>query len=375
MEIEKHPQSLISTLQSPKNMLDKIKQVVTRYDEIERQMTDPAVLADHVKLTDLAQERSEMQELVEAYREYARVEQELADTREMAELEEGELAELAEAEVEALESRLESLEHEMRRLLVPKDPRDERNVFVEIRAGAGGDEAGIFAADLLRMYMRYAEGRNWKPTILEENSTGVGGYKEVIFSVKGKGAYSRFKYESGVHRVQRVPQTESQGRIHTSTATVAVMPEIDEVDITIDPKDLEITATFSSGPGGQHMQKNATAARIVHIPTGMFVKIQSERSLTQNKQLGIAIIQARLQEIEEEKQHTAVAANRKSQIGTGDRSEKIRTYNYPQGRVTDHRVGLSSYNLPAVMDGDIDQFIDALTIADEAEKLAALNES
>ncbi|MBK7894913.1 MAG: peptide chain release factor 1 [Candidatus Promineifilaceae bacterium] len=356
-------------------MLDKIKQVVARYDEIERQMTDPAVLADHVKLTDLAQERSDMQALVEAYREHERVAQELAEAREMAELETGEMAELAEAEIETLEARLESLDGEMRRLLIPKDARDERNVFVEIRAGAGGDEAGIFAADLLRMYMRYAEGRNWKPTILEENATGVGGYKEVIFSVKGKGAYSRFKYESGVHRVQRVPQTESQGRIHTSTATVAVMPEIDEVDITIDPKDLEITATFSSGPGGQHMQKNATAARIVHIPTGMFVKIQSERSLTQNKQLGIAIIQARLQEIEEEKQHTAVAANRKSQVGTGDRSEKIRTYNYPQGRVTDHRIGLSSYNLPAVMDGDIDQFIDALTVADEAEKLAALNES
>ena len=353
-------------------MLDKIKQVVTRYDEIERQMTDPAVLADHVKLTDLAQERSDLQPLVEAYREHERVQQELADARELAELEDEEMAALAEAEIEKLEARLESLDNEMRRLLVPKDPRDERNVFVEIRAGAGGDEAGIFAADLLRMYMRYAESRNWKPTILEENATGVGGYKEVIFSVKGKGAYSRFKYESGVHRVQRVPQTESQGRIHTSTATVAVMPEIDEVDITIDPKDLEITATFSSGPGGQHMQKNATAARIVHIPTGIAVKIQSERSLTQNKQLGIAIIQARLQEIEEEKQNTAVAADRKSQIGTGDRSEKIRTYNYPQGRVTDHRIGLSSYNLPAVMDGDIDQFIDALTIADEAEKLAAL---
>lgn len=369
--------SSVANLQSPisQNMLDKIKQVVTRYDEIERQMTDPAVLADHVKLTDLAQERSDLQPLVEAYREHARIQQELADAREMAEMEDGEMAALAEAEIETLEAQLESLDNEMRRLLVPKDSRDDRNVFVEIRAGAGGDEAGIFAADLLRMYMRYAEGRNWKPTILEENATGVGGYKEVIFSVKGKGAYSRFKYESGVHRVQRVPQTESQGRIHTSTATVAVMPEIDDVDITIDPKDLEITATFSSGPGGQHMQKNATAARIVHIPTGMFVKIQSERSLTQNKQLGIAIIQARLQEIEEEKQHTAVAADRKSQIGTGDRSEKIRTYNYPQGRVTDHRIGLSSYNLPAVMDGDIDQFIDALTVADEAEKLAALNES
>ena len=353
-------------------MLDKIKQVVTRYDEIERQMSDPAVLADHVRLTALAQERADLQPLVVAYREHARVLQELAEARELAELEEGEMAALAEEEIKELEAGLASLGKEMRRLLVPKDARNARNVFIEIRAGAGGDEAGIFAADLLRMYMRYAEGRKWKPNILEENSTGVGGYKEVIFSVKGKGAYSRFKYESGVHRVQRVPQTESQGRIHTSTATVAVMPEIDDVDITIDPKDLEITATFSSGPGGQHMQKNATAARVVHIPTGMFVKIQSERSLTQNKQLGIAIIQARLQEIEEEKQNTAVAANRKSQIGTGDRSEKIRTYNYPQGRVTDHRIGHTSYNLPAVMNGDIDQFIDALTVADEAEKLAAL---
>ena len=356
-------------------MLDKIKQVVTRYDEIERQMSDPAVLADHVQLTKLAQERSDMQSLVEAYLEHARSLQELDEAREMAEMEDGEMAALAEEEIKELEARLKSLDKEMRRLLVPKDPRDGRNVFVEIRAGAGGDEAGIFAADLLRMYMRYAEGRKWKPHILEENRTGVGGYKEVIFSVKGRGAYSRFKYESGVHRVQRVPQTESQGRIHTSTATVAVMPEIDAVDITIDSKDLEITATFSSGPGGQHMQKNATAARIVHIPTGMFVKIQSERSLTQNKQLGISIIQARLQEMEEEKQNTAVAAQRKSQVGTGDRSEKIRTYNYPQGRVTDHRIGLTSYNLSAVMNGDIDQFIDALTVADEAEKLAALNGS
>jgi peptide chain release factor 1 len=300
------------------------------------------------------------------------VQQELAEARELAELEDGEMADLAEAEVETLETQLEALDKEMIRLLIPKDSRDDRNVFVEIRAGAGGDEAGIFAADLLRMYMRYAERRNWKPHILEENSTGVGGYKEVVFSVKGKGAYSRFKYESGVHRVQRVPQTESQGRIHTSTATVAVMPEVDEVDITIDPKDLEITATFSSGPGGQHMQKNATAARIVHIPTGIAVKIQTERSLTQNKQLGIAIIQARLQEIEEEKQNTAVAADRKSQIGTGDRSEKIRTYNFPQTRVTDHRIGLTIYRLENVLNGEIDEFIEALTKTDQEEKLKQL---
>jgi peptide chain release factor 1 len=259
----------------------------------------------------------------------------------------------------------------MRRLLVPKDPRDDKNVYIEIRAGAGGDEAGIFASDLLRMYARYAENHNYKTQIMSENSTGVGGYKEVVLLVKGKGAFSRLKFESGVHRVQRVPITESQGRIHTSTATVAVMPEVDDVEITLDERDLEITAEFSSGPGGQHMQKNATAARIVHKPTGIMVKIQTERSLTQNKRLGMAIIQARLQEAEVEKQNAELAADRKAQVGSGDRSEKIRTYNYPQSRVTDHRIGYSSYNLPAVMDGDLDPFIDALIIADEAEKLAA----
>lgn len=356
-------------------MLDKIKKVVMRFEEIEMQMADPEVLADHVRLTELAQERSDLQPLVEAYRRHERLSQELEDAQELAEMEEGEMEALAEAEVEKLTGALEALEKKMRSLLVPKDPRDAKNVFIEIRAGTGGDEAGIFAADLLRMYMRYAEGRGWRTQILEENRTGVGGYKEVIMSVKGKGAYSRFKFESGVHRVQRVPQTESQGRIHTSAATVAVMPEVDDVEINIDEKDLDITSTFSSGPGGQHMQKNATAARIVHKPTGIAVKIQSERSLTQNKQLGIAIIQARLEEMEQAKQDAAVAAERRSQIGSGDRSEKIRTYNYPQGRVTDHRINYSSYNLPAVMDGDLDDFIDALTIADEAEKLAAVEQA
>ena len=353
-------------------MLDKIAKVVARYDEIERQMSDPAIIADYNKLNDLAQERSDLQELVETYREYQTKNDELVGAREMAELEsDAEMRELAEAEIEALLEAQEELENQMRRLLVPKDPRDEKNVFIEIRAGTGGDEAGIFAGDLLRMYMRYAEGRGWRTQILDENSTGVGGYKEVVLGVKGKGAYSRLKFESGVHRVQRVPVTESQGRIHTSAATVAVMPEIDEVEITLDERDLEITSTFSSGPGGQHMQKNATAARIVHKPSGIAVKIQSERSLLQNKMLGMAIIQARLQEIEEAKQNASVAADRKSQVGSGDRSEKIRTYNYPQSRVTDHRVGYSSYNLAVVMDGDLDPFIDRLIVADEAEKLAA----
>jgi peptide chain release factor 1 len=356
-------------------MLDKIAKVVARYDEIERQMTDPDILADHVKLTELAQERSDLQSLVEAYRRHQELSQELTGAREMVEQEEdSDIIALAEEEINRLSNKLERLEAQMRRMLIPKDPRDDKNVYIEIRAGAGGDEAGIFAGDLLRMYTRYAESRRWKTEIVDESATGVGGYNKVTMAVKGKGAYSRFKFESGVHRVQRVPTTESQGRIHTSTATVAVMPEVEDVEITLDERDLEITSTFSSGPGGQHMQKNATAARIVHKPSGLSVKIQSQRSLTQNKQLGMAIIQARLQEMEETKQHEALAADRKSQVGTGERSEKIRTYNYPQSRVTDHRIGFTSHNLSAVIDGDLDPFIDALTIADQAEKLAAVEE-
>jgi peptide chain release factor 1 len=352
-------------------MLDKIAKVVDHYNAIEQQMSDPAVLTDHLKLTELAQERSELEDLVTTYQRHQELAQELADAEELVDLEaDPDMVALAGEEVERLTWELEQLEQRMRSLLVPKDPYDDRNVYLEIRAGAGGDEAGIFAADLLRMYGRYAENRGWKTQIVDENSTGVGGYKEVIMAIKGQGAYSRFKFERGVHRVQRVPVTESQGRIHTSTATVAVLPELDDVDITIDERDLEITAEFSAGPGGQHLQKNATAARIIHKPTGLMVKIQTERSLTQNKRLGIAILQARLQEAEETKQHAAVSADRKSQVGTGDRSEKIRTYNYPQSRVTDHRIGYSSYNLPAVIDGDLDPFIDQLTIADEAEKLA-----
>ncbi len=353
-------------------MLEKIAKVVERYEELERQMAEPEVLADYQKLAELAQERSEMEPLVRSYREHRSITKELHETRELLEVaEDEEMIAMAEEEIELLTVKLEKLEQRMRALLVPKDHRDEKNVIIEIRAGAGGDEAGIFAADLLRLYLRYAESRGWKTDILGENSTGVGGYKEVILAVKGKGAYSRFKFESGVHRVQRVPITESQGRIHTSTATVAVMPEIQDVEIELDEKDLDITSTFSSGPGGQHMQKNATAVRVVHKPSGIQVKVQSERSLTQNKRLALGIIQARLQEMEDAKQHASVAADRKAQVGTGDRSEKIRTYNYPQGRVTDHRISFTSYNLPAVMEGELDPFIDALTVADEAAKLAA----
>ncbi|MDJ0752430.1 MAG: peptide chain release factor 1 [Ardenticatenaceae bacterium] len=353
-------------------MFDQIAKVVARFEEIERQMVDPQITSDHRKLTELAQERSDLKPLFDAHNRYLQVVADMADANEMIQLEtEREMIQFMNDELKALESEKETLEFQMRRLLVPKDPRDNKSVYIEIRAGAGGDEAAIFAADLLRMYMRYAETRGWKPYIMDENFIGLGGYKEVIVAVKGAGAYSRLKYESGVHRVQRVPVTESQGRIHTSTATVAVMPEIDNVEVSLNMNDLEITATFSSGPGGQHMQKNATAARVVHKPSGIMVKVQSERSLTQNKQLAFQIIQARLQEMEEAAQNAEVAAERKSQVGTGERSEKIRTYNYPQSRVTDHRLGYSSYNLSAVIDGDLDQFIDRLIIADETEKLAA----
>lgn len=354
-------------------MYDKIAKVVQRYEEIEARMADPDVLADHVQVRELAQERADLQRLVESYREYQGLQQELADTRELLEAsDDPEMSALAEDEIEQLEGNIVRLEDELRGLLVPRDPRDDKNVFIEIRAGAGGDEAAIFAGDLLRMYSRYAEAQNWRTEIVGASEIGVGGFKEVVLSVKGRGAYSRFKFESGVHRVQRVPVTESQGRIHTSTATVAVMPEVEDVEVNLDPNDLEITSTFASGPGGQHMQKNATAIRIVHKPTGMSVNVQSERSQTQNKRVALSILQARLQEIEEAKQQAAEAADRKSQVGSGDRSEKIRTYNYPQSRVTDHRIGLSSHNLPAIMDGDLDEFVEQLTIADQAEKLAAV---
>lgn len=350
----------------------QLERYAQRLQELDFLLSREDIMADMQQYRSISREHAEVTQVAGRYARYQQREADLAGAREM--LQDPDMAEMAQEEIHAAETELVQLEDELQRLLLPKDPDDERNAFIEIRAGTGGDEAGIFAGDLLRMYMRYAEARRWKTEIVDENETGVGGYKEVIVAVKGKGAYSRLKFESGVHRVQRVPQTESQGRIHTSAATVAVMPELDPVDITLDERDLQITAEFSSGPGGQHMQKNATAARVVHKPTGMFVKIQSERSLSQNKQVALAIIQARLEEMEQAKQSSAEAANRKAQVGSGDRSEKIRTYNYPQSRVTDHRVGFTSYNLPVVMDGDLDPFIDALILADEAEKLAAATE-
>jgi peptide chain release factor 1 len=320
----------------------------------------------------LNKERIDLEAIVEKSKEYRRTMGRLDEARTIITSEQDpELHQLAESEILDLEPCAASLEQELKLMLVPKDPRDEKNVFVEIRAGTGGEEAAIFAADLYRMYTRYAERQNWKVEIVDSNAIGVGGFKEVIFQVKGQGAYSKLKYESGVHRVQRVPTTESSGRIHTSTATVAVMAEVEDVDVQIPESDVKIDVFRSSGAGGQNVQKNATAIRITHLPTGMVVAVQDERSQLQNKLRAMSILRARLFEIEEEKRSSAEQADRRSQVGTGERSEKIRTYNYPQNRVTDHRINMSIFNLPSVMQGGIDDFIEELSTRDESDRLSA----
>jgi peptide chain release factor 1 len=356
-------------------MLEKLKTVEERYEELTHLMADPEVAQNYERVAEYAKERADLEDIVNTYREYKSTAEELEGaTTLLADDTDPELRELAENEVAGLQARLEELEDQLRHLLLPKDPRDAKDVIIEIRAGAGGDEAGIFAADLFRMYTRYAERRGWKTELLSTNATGVGGYKEVIFGIQGRGAFSRFKYESGVHRVQRVPTTESSGRIHTSTATVAVLPEVDDVEIHIDPKDLEIATYGASGPGGQHMQKNATAIRIVHKPTGMVVACESERSQTQNRVRAMAVLRARLYEQEQQKQEAELAEARRSQVGTGERSEKIRTYNFPQNRVTDHRIGMTLYQLSDVLDGELDAFIEELTAQEQARRLQTLGE-
>jgi peptide chain release factor 1 len=328
-------------------------------------------IQDYQKVVELAKERSELEPVIQLSARYRSLLNQLEQAKELESSGDDEMRALANLEIEALPPQIEELEKKLKRLLIPRDPRDDRNVFIEIRAGAGGDEAGLFAAELMRMYMHYAEARGWSVEMISSNETGIGGFKEVIFMVKGKGAYSRFKFESGVHRVQRIPATESSGRIHTSTVTVAVMAEVEEVDVQIPESDITIDVFRSSGAGGQNVQKNATAVRITHIPTGIVVACQDERSQLQNKLRAMGILRARLFEIEEEKRRQERDENRRSQVGTGDRSEKIRTYNYPQSRVTDHRINLSSYNLPAVMTGEIDLFIDELALRDETDRLSS----
>jgi peptide chain release factor 1 len=351
-------------------LLEKLAGIEARYDELERMIADPANVSDYEKVAELAQEKAELDPIVQLTREYRQVLDELEQAEAL--LDDPDMAELAREEADLLRDRLPRMENRLRRMLLPKDPRDDKNVIVEIRAGAGGDEAGIFAADLYRMYSRYAENHRWKVDIISSHETGVGGFKEVVFEVKGQGAYSRLKYESGVHRVQRVPVTESQGRIHTSTATVAVLAEMDDVDIEINTNDLQIDTYRSAGAGGQNVQKNETAIRITHLPTGIVVACQDERSQLQNKMRAMNILRAKLYDIEQERLRSEQDADRRSQVGTGDRSEKIRTYNFPQNRVTDHRIGMTSHNLPAILDGDLDEFINELATRDEAERLQAV---
>jgi len=351
-------------------LADKLAGIAARYEELEQMMGDPVIASDYEKVAELAQERSNIEDLARGYYEYKDILQQIDETETLLnETDDDDMRELAHDELRSLEERRVELEEEMRLLLLPSDPRDAKNVIMEIRAGAGGDEAGLFAADLYRMYTRYAEVQGWKVDIISSNETGVGGFKEVIFEIRGKGAFSRLKYESGVHRVQRVPVTESQGRIHTSTATVAVLAEADEVEVEINDNDLDIESFKAGGAGGQNVQKNDTAIRITHLPTGLVVACQDERSRTQNLRRAMSILRARLYDIEQRRIKDAQDAARSSMVGSGDRAEKIRTYNYPQNRVTDHRINLSSYNLTGVMDGDLDEFIDELATRDQAERL------
>jgi len=354
-------------------MLEKLKLIEEKYVDLETRMQQPEVYSDSTAYTKLAKEQKEIAPVVEAYRRYIKCEQDAKDALEL--MSDPDFKDFAQDEYQEAKAEMEKIEEEIKLLLLPKDPNDSKNVIIEIRGGAGGDEAALFAANLYRMYTMYAEARRWKSEIANINETELGGIKEVSFVIEGDGAYSRFKFESGVHRVQRVPDTETSGRIHTSTVTVAVLPEMEEVDFQINPADLQIDTYRSSGAGGQHVNKTESAIRITHLPTGTVVECQDERSQHKNRERAMKILASRLYEAERQKQDAALAAERKSQVGTGDRSERIRTYNYPQGRVTDHRIGLTLYKLEQVLNGDLDEVIDALITADQAEKLKATSEA
>ena len=356
-------------------MFDRLEDLLIRYEEVMGELQEPGVADDPVRFRKLMKEQSDLAPIVEAYNEYKQCRQNIEDSLAMLEEEsDEEMRELAKEELSDSRKRVEELEQELKILLLPKDPNDDKNVIVEIRAGAGGDEAALFAAEIYRMYVHYADSRRWKTEMISLNENGIGGFKECVFMITGQGAYSRLKYESGVHRVQRVPETESGGRIHTSTITVAIMPEAEEVDVVIDEKDIRIDVMRASGNGGQCVNTTDSAVRLTHYPTGIVIYSQTEKSQLQNKEKAFALLRAKLYDLECQKQHDAEAEARKSQIGTGDRSEKIRTYNFPQGRVTDHRIGLTLYKLDKIMNGDIQEIIDACIAADQAKKLANMDE-
>ena len=356
-------------------MFDRLEDLVIRYQEVMGELQEPDVANDPERFRKLMKEQSDLAPIVEAYQEYKNCKQNVEESLMILEEEsDEEMRELAKEELNESKARIEELEQELKILLLPKDPNDDKNVIVEIRAGAGGDEAALFAAEVYRMYVHYADSRRWKTEMISLNENGIGGFKECVFMITGQGAYSRMKYESGVHRVQRVPETESGGRIHTSTITVAVMPEAEEVDVVIDEKDIRIDVMRASGNGGQCVNTTDSAVRLTHIPTGIVVSCQDEKSQLKNKDKALKVLRSRLYELEQQKAHDEEAAKRKSQIGTGDRSEKIRTYNYPQGRVTDHRIKLTLHKLDSIMNGDLDELIDSLTAADQAAKLSNMEE-
>ena len=356
-------------------MFDRLEDLLIRMEEILSELQEPDVASDQTRFRKLMKEQNDLSPIVEAYKEYKTCKQNIEDSLQMLEEEsDDEMRELAKEELNESKARVEELEKELKILLLPKDPNDDKNVVVEIRAGAGGDEAALFAAEIYRMYLHYAESKRWKVELVECEEIGIGGMKNVTFMINGNGAYSVMKYESGVHRVQRVPETESGGRIHTSTITVAVIPEAEEVDVQIDEKDIRIDVMRASGNGGQCVNTTDSAVRLTHYPTGIVIYSQTEKSQLQNKDKAFALLRAKLYDIECQKQHDAEAEARKSQIGTGDRSEKIRTYNFPQGRVTDHRIGLTLYKLDKIMNGDIQEIIDACIAADQSAKLANMNE-
>ena len=348
-------------------MFQKLEDVEKRYEELNQKISDPDVISRQAEWQKCMKEHAAIVDVVEKYREYKKAKKSLEEAKEM--LADKDLKELAEMEIEELREKIPALEEELKILLIPKDPDDDKNIICEIRAGAGGDEAALFAGTLFRMYSMYAETKRWKIDVLNENETGLGGYKEITFMVTGKGVYSRLKFESGVHRVQRVPDTESSGRIHTSTATVAVLPVVEDVEIEINPADIRMEVFRASGAGGQHVNKTSSAVRLIHEPTGIVAECQTERSQVQNREYAMKLLKTRLYEIEKEKRDSELANERKSQVGSGDRSEKIRTYNYPQGRITDHRIGMSIYQMENFLNGDIDEMINNLIAADRAERL------